>query len=196
MYPLLETIRLQDGAFFNLSYHIQRMTQSCIDVLKTPPKFSLQQILNSCNPPRSGLYKCRVLYGADNAMAEFNPYTISSIRSLKVIHNDSLEYPYKFSDRSVLNHMFGRRGTCDDCLIIKNGRVTDTTYTNIAFYEAGTWLTPDQPLLKGTMRQLLLDRSEITTGIIRLEELGKFQFFKTMNAMMVSSPQPISQIKL
>lgn len=196
MYPLLETIRLQNGAFFNLSYHEQRMLQSCLEVLKSSPKFSLDTLLDASNPPESGLYKCRVLYDTENAMIEFNPYVISPIRRLKAIHCDTIKYPYKFSDRSQLKELFDKREDCDDILIIKNGLITDTSYANIAFYQQGTWITPSRPLLKGTMRQLLLDRGEIKEETISLEGLRKFQFFKIMNAMVEFSmpAQPVSQI--
>ncbi len=43
-------------------------------------------------------------------------------------------------------------------LCVKNGLVTDCTIGNLVFFDGTGWVTPDQPLLKGTKRQALLDR--------------------------------------
>ena len=41
---------------------------------------------------------------------------------------------------------------------VKNGRLTDTSYSNIALFDGNRWVTPAHPLLKGTMRQSLIDK--------------------------------------
>src|SRR5690606_14853325 len=89
------------------------------------------------------------------------PYEVRAVTSLKIIHDDTIDYSLKYEDRSSIDNLFAKRNNCDDILIIKNGFVTDASYSNIAFYDGSRWITPAQPLLKGTMRQHLLD-----TGVI------------------------------
>ena len=64
---------------------------------------------------------------------------------------------------------------CDDILIVKQGFITDTSYSNVLFYNGKEWLTPTHPLLKGTQRASLLDQEIIRVAEIRLEDLHHFK---------------------
>ncbi len=45
------------------------------------------------------------------------------------------------------------------------------------------WVTPDTPLLPGTMRASLLDSGTISVSRITLDDLNKFQTIRLINAM-------------
>jgi 4-amino-4-deoxychorismate lyase len=72
----------------------------------------------------------------------------------------------------------------DEVIIIKNGCVTDTSYTNICFFDGKEWLTPDTPLLQGTMRRYLLDKGVIREVRIRRKDIQYFKKVSLINAMM------------
>ena len=97
---------------------------------------------------------------------------------------DHLDYRLKYADRTELDQLFLKRGEADDILIIQNGLVTDTSIANIAFFDGDKWITPKEPLLKGTTRARLLDEKKIFEQDIKIADLGKFTEFALMNAMI------------
>ena len=65
------------------------------------------------------------------------------------------------------------KGDCDEIIIVKNGLVPDTSFTNIAVNDGDVWLTPKQPLLMGTKRAQLLGEGKLREADITLEQLMK-----------------------
>lgn len=185
MSQFIETIRLEDGQFGNLSYHQQRIEVTVNALFPGRDKMDLQFILFADTFPKQGLYKCRITYDANGHLIHYEPYTIRPVISLKRIVMNELSYRYKFADRNELKTVFAQRGQCDDILIIKNGLVTDTSYANIVFKnEEGQWITPSSYLLKGTMRQYLLDSGQIKEQQILSTDLSSFKKFKLINSML------------
>ena len=100
-----------------------------------------------------------------------------------MVHADHIIYDHKYVDRSELNEL---KDNCraDDVLIVKNGCVTDVTFANIAFTNGKDWVTPDTPLLPGTMRESLLRSGQIRQSRITPCDLTKFSHFRLINAML------------
>ena len=184
MSRLIESIKLLDGKYFNLSYHNQRMNNSLVDLYGTKEPFNLEEFLPSLGFTKKGLYKCRVIYDDGTKHVEFVPYASQSIDTLKIVEDNSIVYPHKFKDRGRIDRAFGKREGCDDILIIKNNLVTDSSYSNVVFKKSGNWFTPESPLLPGTMRQRLLDKGLIKAEVIRKEDIETFDCFKLINAML------------
>ena len=184
MSRLIESIKLVDGKYFNLSYHNQRMNNSLTELYGSSQPFNLEEFLPSLGFSKKGLYKCRVIYDDGTKHVEFVPYAAQSIETLKIVEDNSIAYPHKFKDRGKIDRAFGRREDCDDILIIKNNLVTDSSYSNIVFKKNGSWVTPESPLLAGTMRQQLLDKGLIKTEVIRKQDIETFDYFKLINAML------------
>ena len=103
--------------------------------------------------------RCRVVYGENIEEVVYIPYTIRQVSSLKLVPCDDIAYELKSADRSMLNKLFALRGEKDDILIVKNGRITDTSIANVALWNGTEWHTPSFPLLKGTQRQFYLTES-------------------------------------
>lgn len=183
MFRLFESIRLENGNFHRLKYHQQRMDRSVKQLTGKGNTINLFNDLKKLNPPKIGLYKCRLVYATQLESVEFIPYSIKPINSLKVVYDQEIEYEHKYHDRNVIGTLFNQRQFCDDILIIKNGLVTDSSYSNIIFYDGINWITPDTPLLKGTMRQFLLDTAEVKSASIRVQDIPSFKSFRLINAM-------------
>ena len=98
--------------------------------------------------------------------------------------DDEINYSHKYFDRSRLEKLFFQKGNCDDILILKNGFITDTFFANILLYNGNEWLTPSNPLLKGTQRQFLLETEKVITADIRPSDLKNFKKARLVNAMM------------
>jgi len=181
---LLESIYLNDGVFRNLSYHEARMKKATFDLYNKKTSIDLLSILQRVEFPAQGLFKTRVIYNSEIQKVEFVPYAIKPVRSLKLIHDNAVIYNHKLLDRSALDRLFAQRGTADDILIIRNGLITDTYYANVIFQKDGKWFTPDSYLLKGTMRQCLLDAGMIRVTRIPVSDLTQFQSARLINSML------------
>lgn len=174
---LLETIRCLDGNVLHLNYHQKRMNLSC-RILGYTDNISLH-----LNPPKLGLYRCRVVYEKEIEKIEYIPYIKKNISSFKLIHSD-ISYSLKYENRDEINNLYKQRGDSDEIIIVKNGLITDTSIANICFFNGKEWLTPKNPLLNGTTRQRLLDENKIKTADISYKEIKKYSKIALLNAMI------------
>jgi 4-amino-4-deoxychorismate lyase len=183
MFRLLESIRCEKGVLQNLSYHQARMDDSIRQLNSKENTIRLEKIAvpEHC---RRGFYKCRVVYSETIENIEFIPYQFPKIQTLKLLVNNEIDYAYKFANRANLNMLLEKKEDCDDILIVKNGLISDTSITNIIFFNGKNWLTPALPLLNGTQRQRLLFEEKIITTDIRPADLPQFQKVRLINAMM------------
>jgi 4-amino-4-deoxychorismate lyase len=183
-YPLLESIRLENGRFALLDWHERRMQRSLLQLYGIGLSIKLSEWLQQFEVPQKGLYKCRVLYGQKLKTPEFIPYIKKPISSLQLVDGEHLDYPLKYSDRNEIGKLFASRNACDDILIVKNGCMTDTSYCNIAFKQNNDWFTPENPLLEGVQRAFLLQQGILKTARITQKDLHQFSHFKLFNAMI------------
>jgi 4-amino-4-deoxychorismate lyase len=190
MSRFLETIKLLDGEFYNLEYHQQRLSNTCSHFKLTD--FKLHLFLKDQTIPRKGLYKCRIVYGTDGAKFECIPYHPKSVKSLKLVESDSIDYQFKWEDRTEMNRLFSQKGNADDVIIVKNGFVTDASYANLIFWDGKNWFTPEEPLLKGTQREFLIKNELIKQSAISITDLHKFEKVKLINSMLGMQGQEIS----
>jgi len=176
----LETIKSVDGELFNMSYH-QKRYESVLDSLGIEKKEDLKEYLN---PPPFGIYRCRLVYTPDTINITYHEYKKKEISSLKLIFNNEIEYSNKSTCRDEIDALYEQRGDADDILIIKDLLVSDTSIANIAFYKNGDWLTPKQPLLKGTTRARLIDEGKIIESDIKVQDIRSFSKIALLNAML------------
>jgi 4-amino-4-deoxychorismate lyase len=181
---LLESIKLLDGTFINLSRHEQRMNRSLKMLCGSEEHIELETMLNALARPQEGLYKCRIVYDDVSREIEFVPYTYRSVQSLRIVEHDRIHYEFKYANRKLLDQLFTLRKDCDDVLIVKRGFVTDASYSNIAFRRKNQWVTPWSALLKGTQRQKLIEQNVIQEEDIRVEDIRSFESCKLINAML------------
>ncbi len=177
----LETIKIVDGEIFNLEYH-QKRYASVLEALGAKEIENLEEFIN---PPEWGLYRCRLVYDIDNIEVTFHEYKKRDINTLKLIFENDIDYTHKSMNRENIDALFEAREEGDDILIIKDLYVTDTSIANIAFQtSSGEWITPKNPLLRGTTRARLLDEGKITEAEIKVHELRSFSKVALLNAMI------------
>lgn len=184
MSRLLESIHLKDGQFRNLPYHLQRMKKSSHALFGKEIQGDFGNWLDKEQVPQSGLFKCRIIYQAFIERVEFVPYTEKPVRSLKLVTDNSISYPHKFLDRHSLLRLFEQRGDADDIIIVRNNTITDSTYANLVFREKEKWYTPSSCLLKGTMRESLLQANRIEETNITVKDLSAYESCKLINSML------------
>ena len=181
---LIESIKVLDGKFCNLFYHEQRMIRSLEVCCGITEDIILEKFLETLAVPEKGLYKCRIVYDDMTKEVEFIPYEPKVIRSLKIVEHNRISYEFKYENRRTIDKLYGQRENCDDILIVKRGMVTDSSFSNIVFRRDKNWYTPWSALLKGTMRQNLIEHNIIQEEEILLTDIKSFQTFKLINAMI------------
>lgn len=202
----VETIKIKNGKALALPYHQARMERTIRRFFPSFPSFtsfpsiaSADINLSSLISPKEEMdfYKARVVYGAQGVEAiEYAPYKMKEIHSLKVVEDDSIDYTYKSTDRSALNALVAQKGDCDEIIIVKNGLITDTSFTNLALFDGNRWLTPKHPLLLGTKRAQLLEAGIIEEAELTLEDLRKAEKVSLFNAMIDFGEREVTKILL
>ena len=180
----IETIRITDGVMDNLFYHQERMLCTSTTVFGQPIDFELSKISISVEY-RQGIVKCRVLY--DNRIQEisFQHYQFRTINSLRLVDGKDIVYSLKSEDRTGLNQLYSGRGGCDEILIVKDGLLTDTSFSNVVLQDSnGLFYTPDTFLLNGTRRQQLLHDGHIQETPIPIDDLKLYEWIYIINAMI------------
>ncbi|MDU1889806.1 MAG: aminotransferase class IV [Dysgonomonas sp.] len=177
-----EAIKVLDGQFHNLSFHQKRLD-------KTLLSFSSKSFidLSKIEVPsqyKKGLVKCRILYSLTDFHVEFNPYTRKVINSLKLIHCNTIDYTFKYADRQPISELLSHKENCDDILIVKNGYITDTSFSNVVFENESGLFTPSTYLLRGTKREYLLQKGIIKSTEIKPEDIKYYSKLYMINAMV------------
>jgi 4-amino-4-deoxychorismate lyase len=95
MCQFLETIKYEDGKFFYLNYHQQRVNRTFANFYIEKKAFDLEEALENENKPKQGLYRCRVIYNSTIQKIEFIEQKPRDINTLKVVHCESIDYSYK-----------------------------------------------------------------------------------------------------
>lgn len=198
MYPYFETIQLLDGELKNLEFHQERFERTRSKALGLKKHPLLGEAVKVPCGLEQGVLKCRVIYEKEIIRIEYEPHRPHEVHSLKMVYSDSIEYGFKYTDRSELEILFNQRENCDDILVVKNGCITDSFYANVVFWDGEGWITPETPLLPGTMRASLITAGAVMEEHITPDDLRRFQKVKLINAMnnLRNGPEiPIESIR-
>jgi len=185
MCRFIETLCVRYGQVQHIEYHQARVDRSRQEVLKTNRPLALDQLLIIPKEWKTTAWiKCRIVYSTDIEEITFSEYIPRAVHSLQLVTHNTIQYNYKFADRHLINHLFAQRQGCDDILMVKNGLITDTSYSNVAFYDGQQWFTPKQPLLPGTSRARLLHQGRLQEAKITVSDLHQFESCSLVNAML------------
>lgn len=178
----IESIRVCDGKFCSLEWHLRRMRQT-IAYWQYPLDLS---ILSWQVPEElgSGIFKCRIVYDSQIREITYSPYQPRIIRSLQLVDGDALDYAFKYEDRSAIMRLLQLKESCDDILITKGGYITDTSYSNVVLENSEGLFVPHTFLLNGTRRQRLLSEGIVRERAIRPSDLGQYHRLYLINALI------------
>jgi 4-amino-4-deoxychorismate lyase len=183
---LLETIKVRDNTLQQVQFHNHRVNYSRAGLFGALDAWDLNQMIRVPELDPAGIYRCRIVYDRIIRQVEFLPYTPRKIKILHLIHADDLVYSFKYADRQALED-FRKQASPDegsDVLFIKNGLITDTSFSNIAFSDGRHWFTPASPLLKGTKRAYYLGTGMLLEDNITPADLKNYIRARLINAMV------------
>ncbi len=180
----LETIKIENGTVCNFDFHQRRLAETAYLHYKTEPFLDIK-MSGIPQKLRDKRVKCRILYAEDILSVEFHAYQAKQIRSLQIVEDNNIIYNYKYADRSSLNRLLEKRDGADEIIILKNGKITDSSYSNLVFETRdGQLFTPESFLLNGTKRQFLLQNGTISEKEISVNDLHLYERVYFINAML------------
>lgn len=182
MFPFFESIACIQGKPRNIRLHQARMAKTYLDHFGMQCPFDLASMVLplDINPQFKQKWKCS--YSEYDTHHEIKNYFPSHPIGFKCIIS-KVDYPYKYSDRSALERIKISLPSGIEPIIVINGALTDTSYSNLIFYKDGNWHTSNTYLLGGTMRQSLLELQMIEECHISLSNVHTFSHFKCINAL-------------
>ncbi|HOJ49223.1 MAG TPA: aminotransferase class IV [Spirochaetota bacterium] len=182
MYQFIETIRYENNKIINLDLHQKRVNKVFKVFFPYNTPLNLEKELKKIDKPdNKDRYKIRIVYSNEIIKIDIEKYRIKNIDKIFVIECNNIDYKYKSVDRNIFNEL---KKDKDEIIIVKNGYLTDTTYTNIVLSDRKKLITPNTPLLEGTKREELLIKGIIIEEEIKLKDLKFFDKIFLINSML------------
>ena len=185
MMRFIETIKIENGIAQNLDLHLERASNTCFHHFGVRAVWSFDRIINEIKSSHNErVYKLRIIYSGKIEHYTIEKYEPKIVKTLKIVDGGNIDYSFKYEDRLALNKLLDLRGGCDDIIIIKDGFVTDTSFSNLVFLDGGQFFTPASFLLNGIKRQQLLRDGKIKEKEINLEDINKYSKVFMINSML------------
>jgi len=185
MMRFIETIKIENGIAHNLGLHLERASETCFHHFGVRTVLPFEKIINEIRSSHNdGIYKLRIIYTGKIEHYTIEKYEPKIVKTLKVVDGGNIDYSFKYEDRLALNKLLDLRGGCDDIIIIKDGFVTDTSFSNLVFSNGEQLFTPSSFLLNGVKRQQLLRDGKIKEKEIRLEDINNYKSVFMINSML------------
>jgi 4-amino-4-deoxychorismate lyase len=194
MYHLVESVRIENRQLHHIELHNQRLNRGIKQLFGINKKICLENIIDIPPDLTNNRYKCRVTVSSERLNVNIVPYVQREIKTLKIVHNNEIDYTFKTENRQQLDAVYEKRNGCDDIIIIKNNYVTDSWAANILLFDGTDWITPDTPLLEGIQREYLLSQNFIKMHRVIVSDLIFFQKIKLINAMIDFERAPVINI--
>jgi len=183
MSQFIESICFLDGEPRLLDFHQNRVNQTFSSFFSSNQPYDLSVLIPVI--PDDDKYKCRVVYDETTIDVQFIKYHTRPINSLRIIDSvEPLDYKHKKLDRSQLDMLYKQRGQQDDIIILNGGKVSDSYYANLVFFDGEKWVTSNTPLLNGVKRQSLLELGVISEVEISKNDIETFEKVSLINAML------------
>lgn len=183
-FQLFESMLLEDGEYFLLERHLERLRNSATYFGFNFPGPEISSVLDQIAAKNaSGVFKVRLVLWKDGQIKT----QISLIENAEPINNIALAtYPVDSSDR-FLYHKTTLRDYYSEDVISWNERdeVTESRIANVVVSIDGQLFTPpvSSGLLPGTFREQLLAEGKIKERVITIQELLNAQEFFLINSV-------------
>lgn len=183
MFPLFESVKIENGHISNWDKHWKRMQNSARGLWGKELHFpTLYHELTRFSSP--GLFKCKIKYNPFQYSIDVHAYQKRKLEYLQIVVDDDIDYSLKFTNRMCFEKHTQLLSVQKDILIVKHGFLSDTSYSNIALWNGNEWHTPQSPLLFGIRREVLLQEKKLIERNIALNDLVNYQKISLINAML------------
>ncbi|MGR3812280.1 aminotransferase class IV [Jiulongibacter sp. NS-SX5] len=176
-----ETIKYQNGEFSLLELHEQRLNKTRSHFFAGKDQIRLSDYLQEA-PDDHQLYRCRVSYDEEIREVKFIPYSLAHHTKIGFCEVGSFDYAFKSEDRAFFTERVSESGL-DDLIFLRNGKLTDASYSNLALKDGDQWYTPKSCLLNGVKRQYLISKNILSEAEMTVQDLSSFTELAFINAM-------------
>ncbi len=184
-FSLIETMRMENGEIYLLDLHMERLIDSSKYFDLICPLKHIKTDLKMLNRKReTGLFKIRlVLDQQGNYKIQINPIKGSPKKpvlllkiSEKRMNSADLWLYHKTTNRTLYDtelNLAIKQGYDEVLFINERGEISEGSISNIFIQQSGQLVTPHQKagLLKGTLRQSLLDNKECYETILKEQDI-------------------------
>lgn len=175
-FQLFESILLEDGEYFLLAEHLQRLKESAEHFGFRFPGTQINADLGRIAIEKSrGAFKVRLTLWKDGRIETL----VSGLKPVVDLQVRLAATPVDSSDRFLFHKTTRRDFSSDDILYWnERGEITESSIANVVVEIDGELYTPPiaSGLLAGTFRNHLLAKGKIKERVIRVDELPK-EFF-------------------
>ncbi|WP_295149622.1 aminotransferase class IV [uncultured Peptoniphilus sp.] len=190
-----ETIKVVDGRPLFLEKHLERLKKS-LEFFGISKEIEEDKILEYIKSSEEKNFALKIIVSDDNFILKSRDdnyrqgnkkfkLIVSDVRrnsSSKMIYHKSLSY-YE----NIMEHKCALEEGYDSSLFInERGEVCETSFANIFFVKDGEIYTPkiSSGLLRGTMRDFIIENYKVREEIILLDDLKKFDEAFISNSLM------------
>ena len=190
-----ETIKVVDGRPLFLDKHLERLKKS-LEFFGISREIEEEKILEYIKSLEEKNFALKIIVSDDNFILTSRDdnyrqdnkrfkLIVSEVRrnsSSKMIYHKSLSY-YE----NIMEHRWSLDKGYDSALFInERGEVCETSFANIFFVRDGEIFTPviSSGLLKGTMRDFIIENYQVREEIIYLDDLKNFDEAFISNSLM------------
>ena len=181
MIKLLETIRVENKKALHLNYHNRRLNSSRKKLFGLSKEIKIEDFIPTISD--SKIYRLRVIYSKEIEKVELIPYQKKIPKTFRLVEFDG-DYSFKYLNRDKFESLKRDNQDVDELILVKDGKLTDTTITNIALLIGNCWFTPKYPLLKGTTRERFLNNQTLKLKDLYPEDLKRAKRVAVLNAMI------------
>ena len=194
VFQLAETLLLEDGAYFLLARHLERIKASASYYgFQWNEQAARSALADVCQTHRAGKWKVRLLCSDDaRVVVTAERITLDSEKRYRVafavepVDGRDPALFHKTTDRQIYEKELQRRRDADDIIFWnEQGEVTESSIANVVVISEGKKWTPPRAsgLLRGTFADELLDAGELHERIIYKAELLEAQSFYLINSV-------------
>lgn len=174
---------VENGKILNLEEHQIRIESTFKKYYPEYQAHQLQSINLSKLDTSNERQKLKLLYNHSTFQFLLSQIEKISFSKFYLIHLSYFQYNYKYSDRLIFKNLKQQLVSDEEIIMVINNEITDTSFSNLCFYDGSGWFTPSKTLLNGTMRSHLIKEKIIATNKIQVDDLVKFSKFKMINAL-------------
>ncbi|MBI3653419.1 MAG: aminodeoxychorismate synthase component I [Acidobacteria bacterium] len=198
-FDLFETMRLEDGEFFLLERHRQRLQKSAayFDFQFDGEEFySLLKALRY--DYAKGRWRVRVFVHREGALrfevqeiASFDDRTRRVKFAARPVDSKNIFLYHKTTNRKIYEQALDESSDCDEVILWNEaGEVTEATIANVVIQVGERWWTPPRHcgLLNGTLRDELIATGELREKVIRKDELLRCDALFLINSVRRGMP--------
>lgn len=195
-FDLLETLRLEQGGYWLLAHHIDRLRHSAAHFGHRFDLTTVERALDSVRQAHpEGLWRVRLLLDA-TGRADAQAYAMTETPSPVRVALAPAPLNTEEALQEFIRHKTTRRAhyealaptdpaVFDHLLFNQRGELTEFTRGNVAVQLDGQWWTPspDCGLLPGTHRRELLTQGRLKEAVIPMERLAQAQGLAFFNGL-------------